>query len=96
MLNYGYDSKYYVNLVGRRDGSSRFGFNNRFGNFGSVGLTWAVTQEAFMKDIPVLDELKVRASFGTNGNNASANYALSLICAGRLCRRERLGYFQSR
>lgn len=82
MVSYGYDSKYYVNLVGRRDGSSRFGFNNRFGNFGSVGLTWAVTEEAFMKNISVLDELKLRASFGTNGNNASANYALPLFARG--------------
>jgi TonB-linked SusC/RagA family outer membrane protein len=68
IFNYGYDSKYYVTLVGRRDGSSRFGVNNRFANFGSVGFTWAATQESFLAN-SFLDDLRLRASIGTNGNN---------------------------
>lgn len=69
IFNYGYDSKYYVTLVGRRDGSSRFGVNNRFANYGSVGLTWAVSSEKFMENSKLFDDLRVRASIGTNGNN---------------------------
>jgi TonB-linked SusC/RagA family outer membrane protein len=79
LLNYGYDNKYYINLVGRRDGSSRFGFNNRFANFGSVGLTWVVTQEDFMKNTKFLNDLKVRASVGTNGNNGAADYPIPIF-----------------
>ncbi len=68
ILNYGYSGKYYVTLVGRRDGSSRFGLNRRFANFGSVGVTWNVMQEDFMKNVTALNELRLRASYGSNGN----------------------------
>lgn len=79
MVNYGYDNRYYINLVGRRDGSSRFGFNNRYANFGSVGLTWAVTQESFMQNTNFLNDLKLRASIGTNGNNGAADYPIPIF-----------------
>lgn len=79
LLNYGYDNKYYVNLVGRRDGSSRFGFNNRFANFGSVGFTWVASQEDFLKSVTFLDELKLRASIGTNGNNGAGDYPIPIL-----------------
>lgn len=69
--NYGYNSKYYLTGVIRRDGSSRFGENNRFATFGSVGVTWVVIDEDFMKDQRVFDDLRFRASFGTNGNNST-------------------------
>ncbi|TDO28451.1 SusC/RagA family TonB-linked outer membrane protein [Sediminibacterium goheungense] len=69
IFNYGYDSKYYVTLVGRRDGSSRFGVNNRFANFGSVGFTWSVSSEKFMENSKLFDNLSLRASIGTTGNN---------------------------
>lgn len=72
ILNYGYDGKYYVSLVGRRDGSSRFGVNSRFANFGSVGLTWAVTEEGFMQNQNLFDDLRIRASIGTTGNQTGA------------------------
>lgn len=72
IFNYGYDSKYYVTLVGRRDGSSRFGVNNRFANFGSAGITWSVKEENFMKNVNFFDDLRLRASIGTNGNNNTA------------------------
>ncbi|MDZ4071810.1 MAG: SusC/RagA family TonB-linked outer membrane protein [Sediminibacterium sp.] len=73
IFNYGYDSKYYVTLVGRRDGSSRFGLNNRFANFGSIGLTWVASSEKFMENTKLFDDLRVRASIGTNGNNNIPN-----------------------
>lgn len=72
IFNYGYDEKYYVTLVGRRDGSSRFGVNNRFANFGSVGITWAIKSEDFMENVNFFDDLRLRASIGTNGNNITA------------------------
>lgn len=68
IFNYGYDSKYYVTLVGRRDGSSRFGLNNIFANFGSIGLTWVASSEKFMENTKFFDDLRFRASIGTNGN----------------------------
>lgn len=77
--NYGYDGKYYVNLVGRRDGSSRLGANNKFGNFGSIGFTWVASEEAFIRNSEFINELKFRASLGTTANNATANFALPLF-----------------
>ncbi len=72
LINYGYNDKYFINLVGRRDGSSRFGVNNRWANFGSVGVTWVAIQEPFMQQVNFLNDLRVRASFGTNGNQTGA------------------------
>lgn len=71
IINYGYAGKYYVTLVGRRDGSSRFGVNRRFANFGSVGLTWVATEESFMENQNVFDDLRIRASIGTTGNQTT-------------------------
>ncbi|MBV9988811.1 MAG: SusC/RagA family TonB-linked outer membrane protein, partial [Chitinophagaceae bacterium] len=68
ILNYGYNDKYFLNLVGRRDGSSRFGGNNRWANFGSVGATWVIAQEPFMEKQKFFNDLRLRASIGTNGN----------------------------
>jgi TonB-linked SusC/RagA family outer membrane protein len=72
VANYGYDDKYYITLVGRRDGSSRFGVNNRFANFGSVGVTWVMSDESFLQTVEWLSDLRLRASYGTNGNNNTA------------------------
>lgn len=72
ILNYGYNGKYYITGVARRDGSSRFGVNNRYANFGSVGLTWVINEEKFMQSVNFIDELKFRASIGTNGNNITS------------------------
>lgn len=71
IFNYGYNSKYYVTLVGRRDGSSRFGVNNRFANFGSLGFTWVASSEDFMANSNLFDDLRFRASIGTTGNNST-------------------------
>lgn len=63
-----YKDRYVLTGSFRRDGSSVFGENNRWGNFYSVGATWNVTEEAFMQSIDVLSLLKLRASYGENGN----------------------------
>ncbi len=74
-LNYSWDNKYILNGTFRRDGSSRFGPNNRFGNFGSLGAAWLITSEEFMKTLPWLSYLKLRGSYGLTGNDQIANYA---------------------
>ena len=68
-LNYGYKDKYFLTASLRRDGSSRFGINNQYGVFPSASAKWIVTQEDFMQHFPVLSDLKLRASYGVNGNN---------------------------
>lgn len=73
-LNYNFDSKYILNLTGRRDGSSRFGPSNQFANFGAVGAAWVVSKEKFLKDIPWLSYAKLRASYGTTGNDQIGDY----------------------
>jgi len=70
---YDFDKKYYLNLSGRRDGSSRFGKNVRFANFWAVGAAWDVLQEKFMK-VDALSTLKLKASVGTAGNFNIGNY----------------------
>lgn len=69
-INYDYDSRYYVNASFRRDGSSVFHPDNRWGNFFGVGGAWRISQEAFMQDADWLTELKLKASYGEQGNDA--------------------------
>jgi len=73
-LEYGYADKYYLSGSFRRDGSSKFGSDNRWGNFWSVGATWRLSEEQFIKDIEMIDNLKLRASYGVNGNDKIGNY----------------------
>lgn len=63
-LNYTYNDKYLLSLTVRRDGSSRFGKDNRYATFPSVSAGWRLSQEEFMKGIQWLDDLKIRASWG--------------------------------
>ncbi len=72
-LNYTYDEKYLVSLTVRRDGSSRFGKDNRYATFPSVSAGWRISQENFMKGIDWLDDLKLRASWGQTGNQEISN-----------------------
>src|SRR5690606_691678 len=67
-INYNFDSKYFLTLTGRYDGSSRFGQDNRFAFFPSGSVAWRVSQEDFFKDINVISDLKIRASYGSSGN----------------------------
>ncbi len=68
-LNYDYDNRFYGSLTYRRDGSSRFHKDSRWGNFFSVGASWRVTQEQFMQGIDWLDNLRIKASYGEQGND---------------------------
>jgi TonB-linked SusC/RagA family outer membrane protein len=67
--NYNYADKYYGSLSYRRDGSSRFYVDNRWGNFWSFGGSWRVDQEKFLSDVSWINSLKVRASYGETGND---------------------------
>ncbi|QHV95073.1 SusC/RagA family TonB-linked outer membrane protein [Spirosoma endbachense] len=73
-VDYNYSSRYFLSLIGRYDGSSRFGANNLFGFFPSVSASWLVSDESFLKGNNVLTELKVRASFGSTGNDQIGNF----------------------
>ncbi len=68
--NYSLLDKYLVSFVGRRDGSSKFGPLNRYGNFFSYSGGWRISREKFMEKISWIDDLKLRAAYGENGNNA--------------------------
>lgn len=74
-LNYNLSEKYIVNGTFRRDGSSRFGPNNRFGNFGAVGVAWLFGQEPIVKNtLPFLSYGKLRGSYGVTGNDQIGDY----------------------
>lgn len=73
-LNYNFKGKYLFNAAIRSDGSSRFGANNRWGTFPSVGAGWVVSDEAFMSDLPAVTFMKLRGSWGIIGNNNLGNY----------------------
>lgn len=73
-VTYDYKGKYLVTLTARRDGSSRFGENTKWGNFPGVALGWNLHQEGFMKDLTWLDEFKVRASYAQVGNQGLSPY----------------------
>ena len=72
--SYSYADKYLVTATGRYDGSSRFGENNKWGFFPSLGLGWKVDQEAFMQNADAISNLKLRASYGVTGNQEIGNY----------------------
>ena len=70
--NYDYNSEYFVSMSFRRDGSSRFGPDQRWGTFGSIGVGWNMTR--LIESVPVIDFLKLRGSFGTTGNAGIGNF----------------------
>lgn len=73
-INYNYKKKYIVNLTGRRDGSSRFGANNKFSNFGAVGVAWIFTNENILRNIEWLNYGKIRSSIGVTGSDQIGDY----------------------
>jgi TonB-linked SusC/RagA family outer membrane protein len=73
-VNYSFKGKYLVTAAIRRDGSSRFGSENRWGNFPSIGAGWIVSDEDFAKKIPAISFAKLKASYGVIGNNNIGNY----------------------
>jgi TonB-linked SusC/RagA family outer membrane protein len=73
-VNYNYSGKYYLTTSLRRDGSSRFGTNNKWGLFPSVALAWRISEESFMARLPFISNLKLRVSAGLSGNNNIPDY----------------------
>ncbi len=72
---YNYDSKYLFTASVRQDGSSRFGSNTRWGVFPSASVGWRISQEEFMQSITAINDLKLRASWGTSGNYNIGDYS---------------------
>ncbi|RAJ24567.1 SusC/RagA family TonB-linked outer membrane protein [Pedobacter cryoconitis] len=72
--SFDYKSKYYLSASVRRDGSSRFGSENRYGNFWSLGGSWNISREHFMEGQDVISDLKLRTSYGVNGNQDIGNF----------------------
>ncbi|WP_018631145.1 SusC/RagA family TonB-linked outer membrane protein [Niabella aurantiaca] len=73
-LNYSFDGKYMLNASIRRDGASVFGDSTKWGNFGAVGLAWRISGEDFMKNLAALNDLKLKLSWGQNGNQGIDPY----------------------
>ncbi len=73
-VNYDFKEKYLLTATIRADGSSRFGANNKFGYFPSLALGWNISSEDFLKDVRFLDQLKLRLSYGSTGNQAINPY----------------------
>jgi len=73
-FNYNYDSRYLLTLTGRRDGYSGFGENDKFAFFPSVAVGWNITNEKFFSDNKTFNNLKLRFSYGSNGNTAVSPY----------------------
>ena len=79
-LSYNYDERYMFQATLRRDGSSRFGTNNRFGTFPSASVGWNVTNEQFMSGTSdLISNLKLRASWGKNGNDNIGDFAYTTL-----------------
>ena len=76
-LSYDFSERYFVDLVLRNDASSRFGRNKRNGLFWSLGLLWKAKSESFLKDVSWLNELDLKASYGTQGNSSIPPYSTS-------------------
>ncbi len=69
-LDYAFADKYLINATVRRDGSSKFGANNRYGVFPAFGFGWRISEESFMQQFSWLDDLKIRGSYGIIGNQS--------------------------
>jgi TonB-dependent starch-binding outer membrane protein SusC len=79
-FQYDFDSKYLISVAIRKDGSSRFGLNNRWGNFPSISLGWILSKESFFPKNDILTFAKLSSSWGKTGNNQIGNYSsLALV-----------------
>jgi TonB-linked SusC/RagA family outer membrane protein len=82
-IDYNYASKYYLELSARADGSSKFGTNNQWGYFPSIGASWRAKEETFLKEVSFISDLKLRASYGLTGNqNGVSNFAAQGLWSG--------------
>ncbi len=75
--NYSYADKYLFTATVRRDGSSRFGTNNKWGIFPSGSVAWRISEEDFFEPVKFVDDLKIRAGYGVTGNQEIGNYAFA-------------------
>ncbi len=83
-LNYNYDDTYHLTSSVRRDGASVFGEDSKWGTFYSLGVGWTVSNEEFMKDLEKVDYLKLKFSWGQNGNQSLSPYqTLSTLALGQ-------------
>lgn len=82
-VNYSYNSKYLFQATVRRDGSSAFGKNNRWGTFPSGSLAWRLSEESFIKDLNVFSDLKFRIGYGVSGNSLGFDPYTSLVLYGK-------------
>ena len=73
-VRYNFDQKYFFDASWRRDGSSRFHKDNRWGNFFSLGASWNAKKENFLKDVKWIDQSRLRVSYGEVGNDAGVSY----------------------
>ncbi|MCU7550605.1 TonB-dependent receptor [Chitinophagaceae bacterium LB-8] len=83
-VSYGFKNRYFMNATLRRDGSSRFGEDSKWGTFPSVSAAWLVSDEGFMRNMAAINTLKLRVSYGQTGNNLIPNYgSISLLGTSR-------------
>ena len=81
--NYNYDGKYYLNVTGRADNSTKFGPDSQWGYFPSVGASWRFSKEGFMKEFSFIDDAKLRATIGKTGSSAFGSFGfLTLFNTG--------------
>jgi TonB-linked SusC/RagA family outer membrane protein len=73
-VHYGYRDRYLVQVNFRREGSSKFGYNYRWGTFPSVSIAWRLSSEKFMESFHKINDLKIRFSYGVNGNQPNTSY----------------------
>lgn len=84
-INYNFNSKYIINATGRRDGSTRFGKDKRFNNFGAIGAAWIFSEENFIKQkLSFVSFAKIRSSFGITGNDQISDYGYLELWATNL------------
>ncbi len=81
-INFNYDSRYYLTFNLRRDGSDRFGRNNRWGTFPSFNVMWRPSKEKFLKDVAWLTDSKIRVGYGILGNDGIAQFLYSRAYVG--------------
>lgn len=80
-VNYAFQNKYYAQVIIRREGSSRFGANHKWGNFPAASVGWTLSEEDFLNDVTVVNNLKLRIGYGVTGNQGIPNYQ-SLVSLG--------------
>ena len=81
-VNYAFNNRYMAQFILRREGSSRFGANNKWGNFPAVSVGWNVSEEDFLKDSKTINYLKFRAGYGVTGNSGFSNNASRVTLTG--------------